>query len=199
MFKDFSKLLICGGSNPSVTDTCEVINLASSASNCLNLPNFPAKVSGAFGVLGFKENPVICGGLQNGIRSNTCFSLENNEWVSFVDMTLVRSGAAAAQLQNGKLLVAGGYYGSDSALNSADTLTKGGWESDTTTDSHSSAEILTEVGWESSIPSLPVTISLPCLQLSYWSKFPMSGKQVLNCQLEFIILRWLKILMEELF
>ncbi len=142
MFKGFSKLLICGGNNPS-TDTCEVINLASSASTCQNPPNYPAKVYRAIGGLGFKGNPILCGGLQNGAYSNKCYSLENNEWVSSASMNSVRVAAAAAQLQDGKLLVTGGFDDSGSDLNSA--------------------EILTEEGWESNIPSLPVTIYAHCM------------------------------------
>ncbi len=140
MFQGFSKLLICGGYN---TDTCEVINLASSASTCQNPPNFPAKVYRAIGGLGFKGNPIICGGVQNGAYSNKCYSLENNEWVSSASMNSVRVYAAAAQFQNGKLLVTGGYDGSLSSLNSA--------------------EMLTEEGWESNIPSLPVAIADHCM------------------------------------
>jgi hypothetical protein len=135
LFKGFSKLLICGG---YYTDTCEVINLASSASSCKIPPNFPATVSGAIGGLGFKGNPILCGGYQNGAYSNKCYSLENNEWVSSASMNSVKDYAAAAQLQDGKLLVTGGYD-----LNSA--------------------EMLTEEGWESNMPSLPVTIFAHCM------------------------------------
>ncbi len=142
MFKGFSKLLICGGSNP-YTDTCKVINLASSASTCKNPPNFPAKVFAAIGGLGFKGNPIICGGWQNDARSNKCYSLENKEWVSSASMNSVRVDAAAAQLQDGKLLVTGGYVSFGSSLNSA--------------------EMLTEEGWESNLPSLPVTILGHCM------------------------------------
>jgi hypothetical protein len=56
-------------------------------------------------------------------------------------MNSVRAYAAAAQLQDGKLLVTGGFNGS--SLNSA--------------------EMLTEEGWESNIPSLPVTIYAHCM------------------------------------
>ncbi len=139
MFKGFSKLLICGG---GYTDTCELINLASSASTCKNPPNYPAKVFEAIGGLGFKGNPILCGGLQNAY-SNKCYSLENNEWVSSASMNSVRVEAAAAQLQDGKILVTGGYDASFSDLNSA--------------------EMLTEEGWESNIPSLPVTINRHCM------------------------------------
>ncbi len=140
MFKGFSKLLICGGFPR--TDTCEVINLALSASSCENPPNFPAKIYQAIGGLGFKGNPILCGGYQNRARTNKCYSLENNEWVSSASMNSVRVAAAAAQLQDGKLLVTGGE--DDSAyLNSA--------------------EMLTEEGWESNIPSLPVAIFDHCM------------------------------------
>ncbi len=142
MSKGFSKLLICGGVSP-FTDTCAIINLASSASNCKNPPNFPATVYTAIGGLGFKGNPILCGGVQNGVRSNKCFALENNEWVSSASMNSVRNAAAAAQLQNGKLLVTGGFDDSGSPVNSA--------------------EMLTEEGWESNIPSLPVTIAHHCI------------------------------------
>jgi hypothetical protein len=142
LFQGFSKLLICGGYDPS-TDTCEVINLASSASTCQNPPNFPAKVYLAIGVLGFKGNPILCGGYQNDVRSNKCYSFENNKWISSASMNSVRVEAAAAQLKDGKILVTGGYDASFSSLNSA--------------------EILTEEGWESNIPSLPVTIKAHCM------------------------------------
>jgi hypothetical protein len=140
LFVGFSKLLICGGYDP-FTDTCEVINLASSASTCKNPPNFPAKVRAAIGGLGFKGNPILCGGWQNSVNSSKCYSLENNNWVSSASMKSVRVNAAAAQLKDGKLLVTGGSDGS--FLNSA--------------------EMLTEEGWESNIPFLPVTIRAHCM------------------------------------
>jgi N-acetylneuraminic acid mutarotase len=145
LFKGFSKLLICGGSNSDGPDynTCEVINLASSSSTCKNPPNLPAKVAGAIGGLVFKGNPIICGGNQNDVKSSRCYSLENNEWVSSASMNSVGAEAAAAQLQDGKLLVTGGFDGSGSHLNSA--------------------EMLTEEGWESNIPSLPFTIRAHCM------------------------------------
>ncbi len=141
MFKGFSKLLICGG-YPNI-DTCEVINLASSASTCTNPPNFPAKVKEAIGGLGFKGNPIICGGYQNDDDSYKCYSLENNKWVFSAGMTTIRSVAAAAQLKDGKILVTGGFDGSGSYLKSA--------------------EMLTEEGWESNIPSLPVIMTRHCM------------------------------------
>ncbi len=140
MFKGFSKLLTCGG-YPGI-DTCEVINLASSASTCKHPPNLPATVWAAIGGLGFKGKPILCGGYQNKTISNKCYSLENNKWVSSASMNSVRVFAAAAHLQDGKLLVTGGEDGSYS-LNSA--------------------EMLTEEGWDSNIPPLPVTIYGHCM------------------------------------
>jgi hypothetical protein len=58
-------------------------------------------------------------------------------------MNLIRIYAAAAQLQDGKILVTGGLDNSFSYLNSA--------------------EMLTEKGWESKIPSLPVIIENHCM------------------------------------
>jgi hypothetical protein len=141
LFKGSSKLLICGG-YPN-TDTCQVINLASSALTCKNPPNLTATVYAAIGGLGFKGNPILCGGEQNNVGSNKCYSLENNEWISSASMKSVRISAAAAQLQDGKILVTGGRDGSYSDLNSA--------------------EMLTEEGWESNIPSLPVNIYGHCM------------------------------------
>jgi hypothetical protein len=141
LFKGFSKLIICGGNDPFI-DTCEVINLESSTSTCKNPPNFPAKVFKAIGGLGFKENPIICGGIQDNNSSNRCYTLENNEWISTVSMNSVHIEAAAAQLQDGRLLVTGGRL-TPAYLNSA--------------------EILTEEGWKSNIPFLPVSIHHHCM------------------------------------
>jgi hypothetical protein len=142
LFKGFSKLLICGGYDP-YTDTCEVINLETPASTCKNSPSFPTEVSEAIGGLEFKGNPILCGGSQNQYSSNKCYFLENNEWVAFASMSSKRVGAAAAQLKDGKLLVTGGRDASESSLNSAESLTG--------------------EGWESNIPSLPVTIIRHCM------------------------------------
>ena len=120
MFKGFSKILICGGFNPvgPNIDTCEVINLASSASTCQNPPNFRAQNYAAIGGLGFKGDSILCGGFQNSSYSNKCYSLENNQWVYSDSMNSVRNNAAAAQLKDGKLLVTGGFVKSVTPVNS---------------------------------------------------------------------------------
>ncbi len=97
----------------------------------------------AIGGLGIEGKPILCGGNQNGTRTNKCYSLENNEWVPLASMKSVRTYAAAAQLQNGNFLVTGGHNEIYSDLNSA--------------------EMLTEEGWVSHIPSLPVTIEAHCM------------------------------------
>ncbi len=140
--KGFSKVFICGGYDPSL-NTCEIISLESSVTTCKNPPNFPLTVNAAIGGLGFKENPIICGGNQNGTPSKTCYSLQNNMWVSSVSMNSVRVDAAAVQLQDGKLLGTGGIDDSNNKLNST--------------------EILTKEGWDSKIPNLPVAISYHCM------------------------------------
>jgi hypothetical protein len=80
-------------------------------------------------------------------------------------MNSVRYKAAAAQLQDGKLLVTGGFDDSGSNLNSA--------------------EMLTEEGWESNIPVLPVTIHNHCMvtvnsttvmAIGGWQNEKISGK-----------------------
>jgi hypothetical protein len=98
----------------------------------------PAAILNAIGGLGYLKHPIICGGGQNYAWSNKCYSLENNEWVSADSMNTIRVYAAAAQLQDGRLLVTGG-----NNLNSA--------------------EMLTKAGWESNIPSLPVTLEFHCV------------------------------------
>jgi hypothetical protein len=144
MFKAFLKLLICGGHiYGSTSDNCEVISLQSSAITCKDTPKFPATFNMAVGGLAFQETPIICGGEQNGTLSNRCYSLENNKWVSSAGMSSARERAAVAQLQDGKLLVTGGYSNNYIIL--------------------SSAEMLTEEGWKSNIPSLPVTIFYHCM------------------------------------
>jgi hypothetical protein len=138
LFTVNSKILICGGGH-----TCEGIDLESSATTCKNLPDL--HIFAGIGGLGLKNNPIICGGHQNGVKTNLCFTLENNEWVSSESMISARSSAAATQLQDGKLLVTGGQHGYDRGSQLK------------------TAEILTEKGWERNIPSLPVAMSDHCM------------------------------------
>ena len=98
MFKGFSKVLIYGGYDPYMFN-CEVIDLESSETACKSMQKYPARVYGAIGGLGFRERPIICGGFQDGVVSNQCYSLENNDWVLADSMISARWMAAAAQLK----------------------------------------------------------------------------------------------------
>ena len=140
----FSKLLVCGGftKNIGASDSCEVVDLKSPSTVCKNMTNFPVKVRGSFGYLGSKKEQVICGGFQNEIPSNKCYSLENRVWVSSNSMNEARAISPAAQLGNGKVLVTGGFNGS-SQLNGA--------------------EMLNEVGWENEVTALPFTVAFHCM------------------------------------
>ena len=146
VFKGFSKVLICGGFTPlGLTSQCEAIDLNSNKT-CQNLPNLPSTCIGAIGGLGFTGDPTICGGSQSSsgnAPSNMCYSLNNNEWKTSQNMNSARLNAAAAQLQDGRLLVTGGYDNSGNKLKTA--------------------EILTENGWESNILYLTVTITSHCM------------------------------------
>jgi N-acetylneuraminic acid mutarotase len=66
-----------------------------------------------------------------------------NGWVSSASMNSVRVDAAAAQLQDGKLLVTGGQDDTYLALHTA--------------------EMLTEEGWDRNLPALPVTVYGHCM------------------------------------
>jgi hypothetical protein len=72
--------------------------------------------------------------------SNRCYSLENNEWGASDNMNTARVRAAAAQLQDGILLVTGGF---NPDLNNA--------------------EISSNVGWDRNIPILPNAVYGHCM------------------------------------
>jgi hypothetical protein len=140
-------VLVCNGVG-SIADgvninTCEVINLESPAKTCQNLPNFPVPSAFlAIGGLGVKNNPIICGGVQNRSAANSCYSLENGAWVSSESMNSARVDAAAVLMEDGQLLVTGGDDGQDYT---------------------NSAEMLTDKGCKTEVPSLPVTIANHCM------------------------------------
>jgi hypothetical protein len=61
--------------------------------------------SNPIGGQGLTGYPVVCGGIQNSSYSNEVFDLKNNEWVLSSRMNSER-----VQLQDGTILVTGGYY-----------------------------------------------------------------------------------------
>ncbi len=140
-----SKLVVCGGFSRGyvVPNTCEVFDLNSASSTCKNLPDFPEKVLGAIEGLRINGNPIICGGEGTGVVSNSCYSLGNGLWVSTDSMNSARIDAAAAQLQDGRIIVTGGFDKSRTTLNTS--------------------EILTVEGWKNIVPSLSVAINAHCM------------------------------------
>jgi hypothetical protein len=118
-----SAVLICGGAFTQAGISCEILDLESPSTTCKVIPNLPVALYVAIGGLGFNGNPVICGGQQTSKYSGTCYSLENNGWISSHNMSSARGYAAASQLQNGQLLVTGGhnhtFFISDSEMTTA--------------------------------------------------------------------------------
>ena len=114
------------------------MDLQSPNTICKSLPNIPEQVSATIGGLGFKQNPLICGGYTNLDISDRCYSLENNQWISSDRAVEARTEAAAAQLQDGRIVVTGGYDGYQ-------------------------PEVLTEQGWEGNVPPLPVRVHAHCM------------------------------------
>ncbi len=121
-----------GTSVTGITGNTEVIDLESPITTCKTLPNFPLNVSGAFGGLGFEDNPIICGGSDTSTSySNKCYSLKASEWISSPDMKSGKAYAAVLVSPNvttlAKLFVTGG-FNSSSYLNTIDVLTPNGWK-----------------------------------------------------------------------
>jgi hypothetical protein len=131
----------------SFLNTIEVIDLNSPPKSCKNLPNYPLKVGGALGGLGFKDRPKMCGGYNWNVDNKNCYNLERNEWIPASSMNSKRSSTSFASSpypsEPHKLFVAGG--GDTDALSYL-----------------SSAEVLTEHGWEILSETLPVNISNHC-------------------------------------
>lgn len=97
----------------------EIVDLESSATNCLSLEDFPKPRYGAIGGLDFNDNPLICGGLEsNDIKDSKqdCFSWRDSAWQVFSPLTEQRYYSAwypsPFPKESHKLLVAGGDGGS---------------------------------------------------------------------------------------
>ena len=81
----YSKILvglgISGSSQSSYVTKVEIIDLASNTSVCPTLPTFPTKLKTPFGGLGYQNEPIICGGLDNyGNYQRTCRTLTGGTW-----------------------------------------------------------------------------------------------------------------------
>jgi hypothetical protein len=143
-----TKLLVGVGSaiGKRRIDTIEIIDLESVSTNCKNFANFPLKLSGSFGGLGFQDKPVICGGTDvENMISNNCYYLEGNKWTFSPSMNRARAFAAISPSP----------YPSKSQKN----FVTGGIDGDKQLDT---AEVLTEQGWETLPQTLPVNISSHC-------------------------------------
>ena len=83
LFEGYTKILVAlgvvkpGGNITTETDSVEIIDLESTLTSCQPLPNYPNKVYGPIGGLGFSEEPLICGG-QPSI--SYCYYYQNNTW-----------------------------------------------------------------------------------------------------------------------
>jgi hypothetical protein len=141
-----TKLLVAFGINPystNETETVEVIDLEYPSKTCKNLPNFPLPLHGAFGGLGFQDEPIICGGKREELEDkgqrlefpfyylNKCFSLKGNEWTPSPSLNTQRNDAAVSPSpypsKSQKLFVTGG-QGDSSDPNTAEVLTEQGWK-----------------------------------------------------------------------
>jgi len=130
-------------------NTIEVIDLDSPPKTCKNLPDFPLKLEGAAGGLGFKDRPKICGGHDGAVFYSNCYYLESNQWIPASSLNSERAFASISSSpypsEPHKLLIAGGR--------------------DSTSPYLSSAEVLTEHGWEIFSQTLPVKICYHCTVL----------------------------------
>ena len=129
-----TKLLVAVGvAATGTTDNTEVLDLASPITTCKTLPNFPLAVFGAFGGLGYEDNPIICGGLNASTSyNNKCYSFNVSEWIPSPNMMSAKAYAAVSVSPNqtslSKLFVTGGQISSSSFLNTTEALTPNGWK-----------------------------------------------------------------------
>ena len=77
-------MVAAGFTSTGTTDSVEIIDLESSATNC-SIQSFPIHVYGSSGGLSFQEVPVICGGLSNSSAAGSqyeqgCYSYVNGVW-----------------------------------------------------------------------------------------------------------------------
>merc|ERR1712106_470739 len=110
----------------------EVLLLPSLTPGACTPPPFPhGEYDGYVGRLS-PAGPLLCGGYHSHARQSSCYLLGRDEsWVtSSSQMTVERSGAAAAQLGD-SWWVTGGYYASGHLLSSTEELTGNTWHSST--------------------------------------------------------------------
>ena len=79
----YFKVMVAAGMQTGAvaTDSIEIIDLESSATNCSSIPVFPFIVYAPFGGLSFQNVPFICGGTSSSyLYENRCYTLVNGAW-----------------------------------------------------------------------------------------------------------------------
>ena len=139
----------------------EVIDLKSSLNKCQLLPNFPIALNGAFGGLGFRDNPLICGGTNGLSIYSECYSYEDKEWKKADPMAKYRSLPAFDPNSDGtgNIFVTGG------CLFNMATNT---------------SEVLTRSGWQSLIPAMPIALCAPCMVAINSTTFMVIGGRLMD-------------------
>jgi len=90
------------------------------SANC-TVPTYP--VTDIFGSVGFVHDGYlqICGGSSGWVRQSSCYQLKESAWVATAPLMVARKYAASVMLQDGSVLVSGGYNDS-SFLQSSEVL-----------------------------------------------------------------------------
>jgi len=64
------------------SDGFEIIDLGSNISSCPEFPDFPFKLSYAYGGLGYRNEPIICGGMDDSHSIHRdCFKYIGGNWI----------------------------------------------------------------------------------------------------------------------
>jgi len=68
----------------TITNTVEIIDLASNTSVCPKLVNFPNTILCPYGGLGYQNEPMICGGIDNQNQIlRDCYIYVNGRWSNY--------------------------------------------------------------------------------------------------------------------
>ena len=99
------------------------------------LPDFPLGVRGAVGFRRHNEGPTVCGGLNNSVATEKCFTLSSNHWTSAYTalewtesspMTTARQDASAINIDSTETLILGGYGKNGTHLKSSEVISANG-------------------------------------------------------------------------
>jgi len=118
-FAVYSRLLIGVGAtynDLNLLSSVEIIDLSPQNLLCDSLPDFPRKIGYAFGGLGYQNEPIICGGLdENEIVRSDCSSYTDSGWQPYGRLTRARAfGSYSFDLNNfgkGRIFFSGGWHG----------------------------------------------------------------------------------------